>query len=162
MPLAPWCSQSIDVSAAPVCCGRAGSGFECLCAMHMPPLQQSIPSVCQAVAHIGAHSSATATRHTQAPIFPGAIGMVRDLFMFGVGRIPQLPSILKLHHGSKFVKRTLWSAAARRRFSAVSSYAKLSFSAALCGHAHSPFLRFLDLLPPRAANLFYAPHLHSI
>jgi hypothetical protein len=47
-----------------------------------------MPSVGHAAAHIGAHSSATATKHTHAPIFPGAIGMARDLFIVGVGRIP--------------------------------------------------------------------------
>jgi hypothetical protein len=96
MPLAPWCSQSNGVFSAPVCCGRAGSGFECLCAMHIPPLQQSIPSACQAVAHNGAHNKITANRHTHAPTFPGAIGMTRDLFIVGVGRIPQLASIHKI------------------------------------------------------------------
>jgi hypothetical protein len=57
--------------------------------MHMPFLQQSMPSGGHAAAHIGAHSNTTATRHTHAPNFPGATGMTRDLFITGARRIPQ-------------------------------------------------------------------------
>jgi len=90
MPLPPWCSQPMGVCPAPAPCGLPALGFACLCAMHMHTLpQQLFPSVCQAAAHSGAHSSTAAIRHTHAPIFPGAIGMACDLFIFGVGRIPQ-------------------------------------------------------------------------
>jgi len=63
--------------------------------MHMPPLQQSIPSACQAIAHSGVHNRITASRHTHAPSFPGAIGTWRLVFILETQRIPQLPRSLQ-------------------------------------------------------------------
>src|SRR5271157_58590 len=49
--------------------------FACPRAAHIFPAQHAIPLFCDPVAHSGVQSSATANRHTQAPSFPGAIGM---------------------------------------------------------------------------------------
>lgn len=47
---------------------------ECPCARHIVPLQQAIPLACHAAAHVGAHSSARANKHTPAPtLLSGAI-----------------------------------------------------------------------------------------
>ena len=77
----PW-PQSIGADSCVTlefpdeCCAIA-----CPCAAHILPSQHAIPLSCQVVAQSGVHSSATATRQTHAPIFPGAIGMARDLFI---------------------------------------------------------------------------------
>lgn len=78
-PLLPWWPQSIHVFGGVAGGGLECSGLECPCATHMVPLQQAMPLACQAAAHTGAQSSATASRHTHAPSFlPGAIGKWRN------------------------------------------------------------------------------------
>lgn len=69
------------------------------CAVHILPSQHAIPLSCHAVVHNGVQSSTAASRHTQALIFPGAIGMTRERFIVGAGRIPQLRAVLKVRLG---------------------------------------------------------------
>lgn len=86
--LPPECSHSIGASAL----GLAFFWWVpelCFCAAHIMPLQQAIPRELHAIAASGAHNIATASRHTHAAmILPGAIGVVRLLFMERATRIP--------------------------------------------------------------------------
>ncbi len=63
----------------------------------MLPAQQVIPRVTHADAHIGAHNSTTASRHTHAAsIFPGAIGAWSDRFISCSLSITQLCAVFHL------------------------------------------------------------------
>jgi hypothetical protein len=67
--------------------------FPCPCGAHIFPSQHAIPRAIHADAHIGAHSSNTATRHTHAPtVLPGAIGAWSERFISPASRIPEPPA----------------------------------------------------------------------
>jgi hypothetical protein len=67
--------------------------FPCACTAHIFPSQHAIPRAIHADAHMGAHSSNTAIRHTHAPtVLPGAIGAWSERLIRRDSRKPEPPA----------------------------------------------------------------------